>query len=36
MARLKKCPKKGCPRMFKLKKRYMEHLRRDHGEVETW
>lgn len=36
MAKTKKCPKKGCPRTFRKKARYLIHLRRDHGLMETW
>ena len=32
----KECPKKGCKARFFKKSRYMVHLRRDHGEIQTW
>ncbi len=36
MAQLKQCPKKGCPRTFRKKARFLIHLRRDHGEMPKW
>ncbi len=36
MPKAKQCPKKGCTRIFFKKKRYLAHLRADHGVMETW
>lgn len=36
LAKLKQCSEKGCEAKFKLKRRYLAHLRNEHGQIPKW